>query len=95
MVFRSVIGKRPLTACGSVFACKTGTSQVIVNGVKHNNGFLITFAPYENPELGIATAIEMAGSGTSTAVITKSIINYYYNHNTNEKRAQDYGTLLN
>ncbi len=76
-------------------ACKTGTSQVIVNGVKHNNGFLITFAPYENPELGIATAIEMAGSGTSTAVITKSIINYYYNHNTNEKRAQDYGTLLN
>ena len=75
-------------------ACKTGTSQVIVDGIKHNNGFLITFAPYENPELSVATAIEMAGSGTSTAEITKSIINYYYNHNTNEKKAQSYATLL-
>lgn len=26
-------------------AAKTGTSQVFVNGVKKNNGFLITFAP--------------------------------------------------
>ncbi|MGN0528447.1 MAG: penicillin-binding transpeptidase domain-containing protein [Eubacterium sp.] len=76
-------------------ACKTGTSQVVVNGVKHNNGFLITFAPYENPEISIASAIELAGSGTSTAKITSSIIDYYYSHNTNEKKAQKEGTLLN
>lgn len=76
-------------------ACKTGTSQVVVKGVKHNNGFLITFAPYENPEISIATAIELAGSGTSTAKITSSIIDYYYSHNTNEKKAQREGTLLN
>ena len=75
-------------------ACKTGTSQVVVKGAKHNNGFLITFAPYENPEISVASAIEMAGSGTSTAVITKSIIDYYYNHNTNEKKAQSYSSLL-
>ena len=75
-------------------ACKTGTSQVVIKGVKHNNGFLITFAPYENPEISVASAIEMAGSGTSTAVITKSIIDYYYNHNTNEKKAQSYSSLL-
>ncbi len=76
-------------------ACKTGTSQVVVKGVKHNNGFLITFAPYDNPELSIASAIELAGSGTSTAEITKSVIDYYYNHNTNEKAAQRYASLLN
>ncbi len=76
-------------------ACKTGTSQVVVKGVKHNNGFLITFAPYENPEISIASAIELAGSGTSTAKITSSIIDYYYSHNTNEKKAQREGTLLN
>lgn len=76
-------------------ACKTGTSQVVVNGVKHNNGFLITFAPYENPEISIASAIELAGSGTSTAEITASIIDYYYSHNTNEKKAQKDSTLLN
>ena len=76
-------------------ACKTGTSTVVVKGVKHNNGFLITYAPYENPEISVATAIEMAGSGTSTAEITSSVIDYYYSHNTNEKKAQKDGVLLN
>lgn len=76
-------------------ACKTGTSTVIVNGIKHNNGFLITYAPYENPEISVASAIEMAGSGSSTAEITSSVIDYYYSHNTNEKKAQKEGTLLN
>ena len=76
-------------------ACKTGTSTVIVKGVKHNNGFLITYAPYDNPEISVATAIEMAGSGSSTAEITSSIIDYYYSHNTNEKKAQRDATLLN
>lgn len=75
-------------------ACKTGTSQVVVKGIKHNNGFLITFAPYENPEISVASAIELAGSGTSTAEITSALIDYYYSHNTNEKKAQNDGVLL-
>ena len=75
-------------------ACKTGTSQVVSKGVKRNNGFLITFAPYDNPELSIASAIELAGSGSSTAEITSSIIDYYYSHNTDEKKAQTDNTLL-
>lgn len=75
-------------------ACKTGTSQVIRNGEEANNGFLITFAPYESPEISIASAIELAGSGTSTAEITASIIEYYYSNNTDEQPAQNTGTLL-
>lgn len=75
-------------------ACKTGTSQVIRNGKEDNNGFLITFAPYENPEISIASAIELAGSGTSTAELTSSIIEYYYSNNTDELPAQSTGTLL-
>lgn len=75
-------------------ACKTGTSQVIKNGEKVNNGFLITYAPYENPEISIASVIELAGSGTSTAEITSSIIDYYYSNNTDEKPAQQTGSLL-
>lgn len=75
-------------------ACKTGTSQVLKNGEKVNNGFLITFAPYEKPEISIASVIELAGSGTSTAEITSSIIDYYYSNNTDEKPAQQTGTLL-
>lgn len=76
-------------------ACKTGTSQVVVHGVKHNNGFLITYAPYNNPEIAVASAIELAGSGSSTSEITSSIINYYYSQNTNEKKAQREGELIN
>ncbi len=75
-------------------ACKTGTSQVIKNGQKVNNGFLITFAPYENPEISIASVIELAGSGTSTAQITSSIIDYYYSNNTDERPAPQTGELL-
>lgn len=76
-------------------AAKTGTSQVIVNGVKKNNGFLITFAPYDNPEISVASVVELAGSGTSTAEITSSIIKYWYQNNTDEKTNQKTGTLLN
>lgn len=75
-------------------ACKTGTSQVIRNGKKDNNGFLISFAPYEKPEIAVASAIELAGSGTSTSEITASIIEYYYSNNTDEKPAQQTGTIL-
>lgn len=75
-------------------ACKTGTSQVVVRGVKHNNGFLITYAPYDNPEISVSSAIEYAGSGSSTAKITSSVIDYYYSNNTDAKNAQKEGTLL-
>lgn len=76
-------------------ACKTGTSQVYVNGKKRNNGFLITYAPYNNPEISVASVVELAGSGTETAEITSSIINYWYSNNTDEKTNQQTGTLLN
>lgn len=76
-------------------ACKTGTSQVIKNGENVNNGFLITFAPYENPEVAVASVIELAGSGTSTAEITASILEYYYSDSSDAEAAQSTGTLLN
>ena len=66
-------------------ACKTGTSQVYVNGVKKNNGFLISFAPYDNPEISVASAIETAGTGSSTAQITGAVIDYYYTQNNLEE----------
>lgn len=75
-------------------ACKTGTSQVMVNGVKQNNGFLITFAPYDNPEISVATVIETAGSGSSTAEITRSVIDYYYTQNAQEEKSQIEGVIL-
>ena len=75
-------------------ACKTGTSEVVVNGVKRNNGFLITFAPYDHPEIAVSSVVELAGSGTETAEMTKDIVNYWYQNNTDLKAPQKYGTLL-
>ena len=75
-------------------ACKTGTSQVLRNGRNANNGFLISFAPYKNPEIAVASAIEWAGSGTSTSSITAAIIDYYYSNNADAPSAQQTGTLL-
>ncbi len=75
-------------------ACKTGTSEVIVNGVKRNNGFLITYAPYENPEIAVSSVVELAGSGSETAEITSQIIDYWYQNNTDAKSNQKTGVLL-
>lgn len=75
-------------------ACKTGTSEVIVNGVKRNNGFLITYAPYNNPEIAVSSVVELAGSGSETADMTAEIIKYWYQNNTDAKDNQKVGTIL-
>lgn len=65
-------------------ACKTGTSEVdkTINGVTatYTNGFNISFAPYDDPEIAIAVAIEGATSGGSCAPVACDIYNYYF-HN--------------
>ena len=65
-------------------ACKTGTSQVEkeIGGVRsvYTNGFNISFAPYGNPEVAVAVAIEGATSGGSCAPVACDIYNYYF-HN--------------
>lgn len=75
--------------CADVFknlpvkaAAKTGTSQVerVVNNerVIATNGFLITFAPYKNPQIAIAVALEGATSGASVAPVARDIYSYYF-----------------
>ena len=45
--------------------------------------------------ISVASVVELAGSGTSTAEITSSIIKYWYQNNTDEKTNQKTGALLN
>ena len=89
-------------------ACKTGTSTLekTINGKKgiYTNGFLITFAPYDDPEICVALAVEGAYSGGSLAPIASSIYNYYYNNQVSigedndvpeeEKEPTEYSELL-
>ncbi len=66
-------------------ACKTGTSQVdkTINGVRktYTNGFNISFAPYDDPEIAVAVAIEGATSGGSCAPVACDVYNYYFTDN--------------
>ena len=75
--------------CSSYFAhlpvqvaAKTGTSQEIrkIGGVsvKINNGFLIAFAPYDNPEIAVAVVGEGMTSGAFLASVVADIVEYYY-----------------
>lgn len=79
-------------------AAKTGTTTVSkrVNGAKIEtyNGFLITFAPYENPEIAICVAVEGAGSGGSTAPVAAAIMEYYFRTNNVDENNLDENTLL-
>ena len=63
-------------------ACKTGTSEVdkTINGVTktYTNGFNISFAPYDDPEIAVAVACEGATSGGSCAPVACDIYNYYF-----------------
>lgn len=69
--------------CPVPAAAKTGTSQVkkYVDGVRidENNGFLIAYAPYDDPQIAVAVVIEKVNSGTATANVAADIFNYYFN----------------
>ena len=91
--------------CSSYFAhlpvkvaAKTGTSQEIrkIGGVsvKINNGFLIAFAPYENPEIAVAVVGEGMTSGAFVAPVVADIVEYYYGQSDTLDTYQPENTLI-
>ena len=79
-------------------AAKTGTTTVSkrVNGrkIETYNGFLITFAPYEKPEIAICVSVEGAGSGGSTALIASAIMEHYFATKDTQENFQKENSLL-
>lgn len=79
-------------------AAKTGTSQEIrqIGGhsVKINNGFLIAFAPYDNPEIAIAVVGEGMTSGAFVAPVVADIVEYYYGQSDALDTYQPENTLI-
>ena len=68
-------------------AGKTGTSQLkrtTKSGVTMdcNNGFFISFAPYDDPEIAIAIVAENALSGSQTSQAAVPVYNYYFGQKT-------------
>ena len=55
---------------------KTGTAQLGVG--KTNNGVFVCFAPYDDPEIAVAIAIEKGGAGSALASTAVNILNAYF-----------------
>ncbi len=63
-------------------AAKTGTaeSKAKVSGKIESglNGFMISFAPADNPQIAVSVAIENLNSGSATAMLVADIYKAYF-----------------
>ena len=80
-------------------AGKTGTSQLkrtTESGVVMdcNNGFFISFAPYDDPEIVIAIVAENAKTGACTSQAAVPVYNYYFSQKTNFDKQETPNKLI-
>lgn len=80
-------------------AAKTGTaeSKAKVSGkiVTGLNGFMISFAPADDPQIAVCVAIENLNSGSATASLVAEIYKAYFETDGGSvNTAQGYGSLL-
>ena len=62
--------------CVVTAGAKTGTAQL--GGGKKNNGMFVCFAPYDEPEIAVAIAIEQGDAGAALASTAVKILNDYF-----------------
>lgn len=72
-------------------AGKTGSAQV---NNQLANGFFISFAPFDDPEIAVAVCIEQAGSGSGVSPVARGIYEYYFVERYAASNEQDENTLL-
>lgn len=63
-------------SCVVTAGAKTGTAQVTAD--TKNNGVFVCFAPYDDPEIAVAIAIERADAGAALASTAVNILNAYF-----------------
>ncbi len=56
-------------------AAKTGTAQT---GGANSNSVFVAFAPYDDPQIAVAVAIEQGGAGSALTETTVNILNAYF-----------------
>lgn len=79
-------------------AAKSGTaeSKAKVEGkiVEGLNGFMISYAPIDDPEIAVAVAIENLNSGSATATLVAEIYKAYFEAAEAPQAQQGYNSLL-
>ncbi|MDR1805799.1 MAG: hypothetical protein LBQ80_03390 [Clostridium sp.] len=75
-------------------AAKTGTNQRVVNGKTVSDGWVISFGPYDNPEISVMTFVELASGSGVTIPFTTKLYNYYFSRSASFPKPQQENTLL-
>lgn len=73
-------------------AAKTGTSQL--GEGKTNNGIFICYAPFDDPEIAVAVAVEHGISGSSVSTIARAVLEYYFAFKNSTEVMETENTLL-
>ncbi len=73
-------------------AAKTGTAQT--GEGQTANGMFICYAPYEDPEIAVAVAVEKGGAGAAIAAIARDVLDYYFSFQENTDVLEHEGMLL-
>ncbi len=71
---------------------KTGTAQVGKN--KSDNALFVAFAPYDNPQIAVAVAVEKGEKGYNAAYIARDIFDEYFDINKNRDNSINLSELL-
>ncbi len=79
------------TRCIVPAAAKTGTAQV---GTEINNGVLVAYAPYDDPEIAVAVVIEKGGGGYYLGNTVVDILNSYFSRDDSTAEIVGENTLL-
>lgn len=73
-------------------AAKTGTAQI--GSDRTNNAVFICYAPFEEPEIAVAVAVEHGSAGASISTIARSILDYYFAFKDSTLALESDGALL-
>ncbi len=72
-------------------AAKTGTTET---GSSTNDAFFICFAPYSDPEIAVAVAIENGSKGANLGVMARDMLQYYFDFQVSTQQTESELTLL-
>ncbi len=72
-------------------AAKTGTTET---GFGTNDAFFICYAPYEDPEIAVAVALEKGARGASLGYMARDVLQYYFDFKESTQQTEQELTLL-
>ena len=78
---------------GIQVGAKTGSAQVA--GQENSNAMFVCFAPYDDPQIVLAIAVEAGGSGSELGAIAADVLSYYFSADAALETVEPENTILN